>query len=196
MKSKLIFPTLILEEQLTGSVFNNVSEELDQVLQTLKFSLNLDDDTGGLEISDEGISDTNDIINRYNLKYLKNEIMRCAKTYLSKVDVNFEVTLKPIVAVMTRLQPEKDSVRHSHLPTSLVVVYYHRVPENSGNIRLHTPVQYLEYQKEQYVDIVPATGKLLIFPGWLHHEVLKNNSSESRYSIAITLQICKEANEN
>jgi uncharacterized protein (TIGR02466 family) len=93
---------------------------------------------------------------------------------------------------MTSLSPNAESTKHMHLPSCLVAVYYHKTPENGGNIRLYSPIQHHEFQKETIVDILPVQGKILVFPGWLYHEVLKNNSDSIRYSIAITMQVYEE----
>lgn len=189
---KLLFPTYLLEEQLTGEVLDNVTSELDLLLENLKFNLDPEDDTGKLLISEEGIKRSNNVISRYNLKYLDREIQRCANMYLKETNTIPATEFKTFIAVMTSLLPGADSTKHMHRPDCLVVVYYHRVPENGGNIRLFSPIQYKEFQKETVIDITPTVGKILVFPGWLFHEVLKNNSDSIRYSIAITMQVYED----
>jgi hypothetical protein len=83
---KFLFPTLILEEQLAGSVLTNIQNELDELLPNLQFSLYSVDDTGGLMMSDEGVQTTNNIIERYNLTKLEAEIIRCANKYLKETN--------------------------------------------------------------------------------------------------------------
>lgn len=187
-----LFPTLLLEEQLSGETLTSVTSEIDLALTNLNFSLNPEDDTGDLYISDEGISYSNNLLNRYNLKTLNFEIMRCVNMYLEETNTIPKVELKTYVAVMTLLKPGAESVKHMHQPSCVVAVYYHKAPTNCGNIRLYSPIQHVEFQKETIIDIVPEHGKILIFPGWLWHEVLKNNSDSIRHSIAITIQVYKE----
>lgn len=189
---KTLFPTLLLEEQISGETLDSVSLEIDAVLENLSFSLNPEDDTGQLYISDEGISCSNDLISRYNLTKLNSEIMQCVNRYLKETNTIPKTQLKNYVAVMTSLGPGATSTKHVHQPSCLIVVYYHKTPLDCGNIRLYSPIQHSEFQKEPIVDIVPTQGKILVFPGWLYHEVLKNNSDSVRYSIAITMQVYED----
>ena len=194
---KFLFPTIILEEQLAGSVFTSVQNELDEVLPNLQFSLYSVDDTGGLMMSDEGVQTTNNIIERYNLTNLEVEIIRCANKYLKETNTIAKVDFKITTSMMTLLPPQAVSTSHMHLSSCLVVVYYYKTPDHGGNLRLFNPSSTLEFHKDEYVDIVPTEGKLIVFPGWLYHQVLKNNSNLVRRSIAITIQIYEDfINEN
>jgi hypothetical protein len=194
---KSLFPTLLLDEQLSGDVLSDITSEIDTALPHLNFFLKTEDDTGELYISDEGIASSNDVMSRYNLSKLYFEVMRCVDKYLKEIKICSKVELKTHVAVMTSLGPGAESVKHAHHPSCLVVVYYHKAIPEAGNIRLYTPNQYNEFQKETFVDIVPEQGKILVFPGWLYHEVLKNNSDSTRHSIAITIQVYEDlSNEN
>ena len=83
---KFLFPTIILEEQLAGSVLTNIQNELDELLPNLQFSSYSVDDTGGLMMSDEGVQTTNNIIERYNLTKLEDEVIRCANKYLKETN--------------------------------------------------------------------------------------------------------------
>ena len=189
---KLLFPTLVLEEQLTGDALHGVTEELDQLLTHLKFNLDPEDDTGSLYMSDEGIKRTNDLISRYNLTKLNSEIMRCANMYIKETNTIPKTEFKTFMSIMTSLEPGADSTKHMHQPSCLVVVYYHKTPDNCGNIRFYNPIQHPEFQKDLTIDIVPSPGKILVFPGWLYHEVLKNNGDSVRHSIAITMQVYED----
>lgn len=187
-----LFPTFVLEDQLTGDSLVRVTQELDFLLENLKFSIDPEDDTGELLISDEGIKETNNIVSRYNLQHLDAEIKRCAEIYLKETNTVTDVECKIFISVMTLLKPGGISTKHMHQSDCLVAVYYHKTPINSGKIRLYTPLQYTEFQKELSVDITPCQGKILLFPGWLYHEVLKNESDDTRLSIAITMQVYKD----
>jgi len=186
---KSLFPTLVLEEQLAEESHVRVSSEIDRTLKNLKFILDPEDDTGSLYISDEGIKDTNNLIDRYNLTNLNSEITRCTYKYLKKINILPKAEFKILMSVMTLLSPGADSIKHMHQPGCLVAVYYHKTEADSGNIRIYNPSKYSEFQKDKFIDIVPKQGKILIFPGWLYHEVLKNNSDSTRYSISVTIQI-------
>ena len=85
---------------------------------------------------------------------------------------------------------------HDHPDTIFVAVYYAKVPENSGNIILKTPVnkydhfikheqikKYNTYNSSIYT-YNPTVGKLVMFPAWLIHYVEPNQKEEERISIA------------
>ena len=87
---------------------------------------------------------------------------------------------------------------HHHPECMLAVVYYVKVPENSGDILLHDPRGSILWQDPQartdvtwesyrpYHKITPVPGMLLIFPGYIVHSVESNLSQEMRLSIAIS----------
>jgi len=86
--------------------------------------------------------------------------------------------------------------RHPHPLNLFVAVYYVKVPPNSGNIILHNPQNnYYMYMGPHMIEsyntfnsttysVQPKEGELLIFPGWLEHEVLPSNTDEERISIS------------
>jgi uncharacterized protein (TIGR02466 family) len=88
------------------------------------------------------------------------------------------------------------NIKHRHPKTVIVAIYYVKVPKNSGEIVLHTPIQdydkfifenmmkkYNAYNSSTY-SYIPKTGDLILFPAWLYHSVLPNQSGEERISIA------------
>ena len=86
--------------------------------------------------------------------------------------------------------------KHPHPLSLFVAVYYVKVPQNSGNIVLHNPqinyhINMAPHMIESYntfnsstYSIYPKEGQLLIFPGWLEHEVLPSDTDEERISIS------------
>lgn len=86
--------------------------------------------------------------------------------------------------------------KHNHPKATMVAVYYVRVPYNSGEIILHNPLQdydefifgnmiekYNAYNSSIY-KFIPKEGDLIIFPAWIYHNVLCNQTEEERISIA------------
>ena len=85
---------------------------------------------------------------------------------------------------------------HAHPDGIVSGVYYVKVPENSGQIRLIHPAQqvmesywspyydnYNKYNSSSWV-FPPEENKLLLFPSWLLHYVEPNLSNEERISIS------------
>jgi hypothetical protein len=73
------------------------------------------------------------------------------------------------------------TVTHHHDENDelLSVVYYIRVPENSGALILH--------DDDKRIRIQPREGKLVMFAPKVLHEVTANHSSELRLSVAINV---------
>jgi uncharacterized protein (TIGR02466 family) len=86
---------------------------------------------------------------------------------------------------------------HEHPNTTLSGIVYLRVPEGSSKIRFHDPrfhnkvvnLPVIESNQAnwQWYDIAPEEGLVLIWPGWLNHEVLKNQSKEGRLTAVFNL---------
>ena len=86
--------------------------------------------------------------------------------------------------------------KHPHPGCLFSAVYYVKVPQNSGSIILHNPRSYQSlyitpHMIESYntfnssiYTIQPKEGQLIIFPGWLEHEVLPSDTEEERISIS------------
>ncbi len=68
------------------------------------------------------------------------------------------------------------SVPHDHMFSSTIVgVYYLNVPDNKGAILFKVNDEWGSYQ--------PSEKELLIFPSYLEHDTLKNDTEEWRISI-------------
>lgn len=81
---------------------------------------------------------------------------------------------------------------HSHNKSVFVAVYYVSVPQNSGNLLLLDPrggVNWINKTENSeipklYEEIEPQEGSLVIFPGYVLHEVRRNESQFNRMCIA------------
>ena len=94
-----------------------------------------------------------------------------------------EILQRPVSETLSeywfnRMEPGHITGLHSHDNDDevLSVVYYLKVPRNSGNLVLHTPKKMV---------IRPRAGDAIFFDPALPHEVTKNNSDETRLSLAL-----------
>jgi hypothetical protein len=71
-------------------------------------------------------------------------------------------------------------------------VYYIKATGNEGNLRLINPLTYDKFVGDSNFEIIPVTGKLVLFPGWLKHQILQNNSLNERISLAFNLELSNE----
>ena len=90
---------------------------------------------------------------------------------------------------------------HKHPFSLFSASYYVKVPENSGQIHFMNPINEHNYTIRQenisefnYFNsnewhVQPEKGFLIIFPSWLNHLVLPNESDEDRISVAFNTQL-------
>lgn len=77
------------------------------------------------------------------------------------------------------MQPGDVTLPHSHddYDEWLSGVYYLKVPQQSGNLILHS--------EDERVSVIPEEGKLVLFSSSNVHEVEENRSRQARLSIGI-----------
>lgn len=138
-----------------------------------------------------------DTLGDLNLVELKNEILECATKYtleMGKVSTpeDFKVD-----SWINFFHPGQSEHQHNHYGNYLSVVYYVTGPKNSGAYKFFdcTPQRVLwrgSYLKENVSTVhtlndgsyEPEAGKMIIFPSWLEHCVMGNQSNQIRISIA------------
>lgn len=89
------------------------------------------------------------------------------------------------------------TVAHHHHNSTVAVVAYLHVPENSGRLMIENPLQIYKHSEpltNTYFDeglnwkpIEVKTNDVLFFPGWLEHKTEKNLSNENRYVISLNI---------
>lgn len=113
--------------------------------------------------------------------FFKNEILQYHKT-------QFKMTTSWI----TKSKPGESSNYHAHTNCLYSGVVYFKVPEKSGSISfenflpqgLHlVPTKYNLQNGKEYT-FVPKPGMMILFPSELHHKILRNDSLETRLSVA------------
>jgi uncharacterized protein (TIGR02466 family) len=91
---------------------------------------------------------------------------------------------------------------HNHKLTSIACVFYVNVKENSGTITFVDPRSTLGWvsldqsKSMNKYRLQPRSGNLLMFPGWLLHEVGLNNSNEKRVIVGANLMLKHEYIKN
>jgi len=88
---------------------------------------------------------------------------------------------------------------HEHPNTVLSGLIYLQVPEGSSDLRFHDPrfhtkvtnLPIIESKDTNWMwyDVTPEKGLVLIWPGWVAHEVLKNQSKEGRITAVFNLTL-------
>jgi uncharacterized protein (TIGR02466 family) len=90
---------------------------------------------------------------------------------------------------------------HNHGGSLFSCVYYVKGGEKKGDLMFTTPIEAHDYTITDHfvgnrnafsasgMSIPPVTGQLLIFPAWLMHYVMPNETDEDRISIALNSRL-------
>lgn len=188
-----IFPTLIFEQVAIDPLLTKLQNQIELVLshkQLINITEAEHPRIGNFQ-STGGIINLNDnFIEDNNLSLLKELILNNAVEYLEKVKLPQKIIIKD--SWVTKFLPENSAQEHDHRPDVLSGVYYFKATGVEGNLRLVNPTAHKNFIKEQIYDIMPITGKMVLFPGWLRHQVLTNHSQNERISIAFNLELIYE----
>jgi uncharacterized protein (TIGR02466 family) len=88
---------------------------------------------------------------------------------------------------------------HIHYP-DIAGVYYLQTPKNCGDLMMHNPhkdtsqgkfARLFKEFKTSYT-VTPEVGKGLIFPCWVPHQVLQNQSGEDRISMSFGFELIEK----
>jgi uncharacterized protein (TIGR02466 family) len=184
---KTVFQVKIKETYIVDPLKKQINKKIEKILETLDFTDNYDK-TGKMLTSDEGVINTNNFLKRYGLTELENIIIKHTYEYCKDIGIVINRPLSTFMSWCTKIPAQGTSTKHSHNQATLVAVYYFNCTDDQGNLRLYNPMPYY-YQENRFFDITPADGKLIIFPGWIEHEVQQNNSKIDRYSIAVNIEV-------
>ncbi|NBP16119.1 hypothetical protein EBU95_17335 [bacterium] len=179
-----IYVDEIIEKEL-------IQEELKNIVSKCNFKYN------PIYKNSHKISDTSffeNILQVHNCNYFLNELHNHIGKYLqgigSPIDLSKE---KYKVTSWITLNDRGDyTAQHNHSAADLSGVYYIQVPENSGNLFFKTPNKglissYCYYHLPEVCIVNAKEGIICLFPGWLDHGVLSNESIESRISLSFNI---------
>lgn len=154
----------------------------------------LSENSAGRNISNKGGWQSNDL--DHNLSELK-EILNKIQSKLDALCNEFNLKNVIIDNVWLNLNRTNSfNTTHNHPYSVFSGVFYIKSTGHSGNLVLKNPNELLEYHiDKKYIDkqngfnssnwtIEPESGKLVIFPSWLNHEVEPNLSNNDRISLS------------
>ena len=99
--------------------------------------------------------------------------------------------------------PNSYNTSHTHPDAHLSGVMWIKTPQNSGDLRFNSPVEFSGFTEcNSYIkeaqdstafystyDFYPTVGKILTFPASLRHEVKVNESNEDRIAVSYNIRI-------
>ena len=128
------------------------------------------------------------------LLFLKDELLKEINLFTSdvmKYSNNFDIT----TSWFTKSTPGQSSYYHNHNNCMISGVLYLQTNENCGNLsfnnyddkRYKLQVKALNLFNSPEWNITPKDGLLLMFPSEVYHQIQKNNSDTTRYSLSFNL---------
>jgi uncharacterized protein (TIGR02466 family) len=141
-----------------------------------------------------------DFLGKLGDKALLNYINRAAREYIQLLGYDYKCYIE-ITSWLQFNQPNSYFVRHDHYGAFISGCVYLQIPENSGNILYHNPLEtrrvsntFFEKIKAEendynfsHITYTPVVGEMIIFESWLQHTVQQNMSNENRISIGFNI---------
>lgn len=157
-------------------------------------------DLSGVGISNRGGWQSNDDINERREFAAFVKFVEAAMTEIKEfLTVQDQVEFRVATAWVNFNGKDHYNATHVHGNSFFSGVYYVKVPENAGQLRLFDPnpvrVCFHPPYKEAgphncfRQEVEPAEGRLVIFPGYVPHDVTPTTSEEERCSIAFNVVI-------
>ena len=180
MKVNELFPLPVLSHQVDSNLANRIENLIVSRIDMLEKKESVQTD----------FFTKNRIVSLEELKPLVKEINKCINFYCQHLS-------HPETELFNYwIQDYKDQNfhhKHNHGRCDFSVVYWVRADSKSGKLLLenpnpYVPVFYHSPQETKYTIkqqfISPIKGGLIIFPGYINHEVLKGENGSKRTTIA------------
>tara|TARA_R100000908_G_scaffold42060_1_gene19580 strand:- start:32 stop:643 length:612 start_codon:yes stop_codon:yes gene_type:complete len=161
------------------------SEKIQEIINSTEYRLN---DSGNAFIS-KNLK----VLEYPKLNFLKDEFSKALNEFNEKIMGYEKNNLKITTSWFTKCEPGQQSHRHNHKNSLYSGVYYNNVDDYSkilfynndwrGNNYQLKINDYNFYNSDTW-SIEPKSGSLIIFPSYLSHKIIKNNSTKTRYSLA------------
>lgn len=188
MNLDLLFPTPIY----TGFCEEIDNKELKKIKKVCKQYLNEE----GVTKSNVGGKQTNIIVAQYCENKVLNNLIGIInqKLLFIKNELKIEKDIKVLDFWINKNYKNNYNTTHGHGDVLFAVVFYVSTNEKSGGLVIHRPnasegslYHRLSPNTDFYFDTKVYKLKpksFIIFPGWVPHSVLPNDSNKSRISIA------------
>jgi uncharacterized protein (TIGR02466 family) len=136
------------------------------------------------------------LLNTFNLEFFRREIDNHVKNYLQNIGNIEELKYKIEDCWMSLSRPNDFFTVHHHGESDISGVYYFKTNQNDGDLFFESPNQLTSITKcfkhlPSRVFYKPEIGKIILFPGWLRHGVMKNTTTDNRISISFNIVIDK-----
>ena len=169
---------------------NSLQTELETCYREIKFEKHSHWGEQNHSLSDPTF--TENIIDKYNLKLLKSEIINQVITYISHfTNVRFNIVINE--CWMTNTSSKEHTVVHSHGYYDISGSYYFKTNEKDGSIYFLNPniaqMTSRFLNPHDHVEYPPKEGMFILFPSWLYHGVRSNDTDNNRVSVSFNISL-------
>ena len=188
-----LYPTPVYESCVDN--FEECQKEVENIISLSKFE-SRDDWSNSHKISDPSFN--SNVLFEYDCKTLTKEIHEKISDYLTKINFHAspmyfdDIKYNIATSWIALLDPGEHSHTHIHGSSDISGVYYYDTDPTENSFYVECPVprmecsnifQHLSYRKTYK----PSPGNLIMFPGWMPHGVLKNQTDKKRYSLSFNV---------
>jgi len=188
------FPTKVAETYLKN--YENINNDILPKIYDLQNS-----QTDNLQRSNEGgWHSTDDLNYRPEFRNIHNAILESVNALGNNLNYDTNKYYLKISNMWSIINKKHDyNSSHSHTNALWSGVYYVKADKDSGNLNLYDPrlqahtTHHYTNDKELHelnytsMKFTPHTGKCLIFPGWLIHDVSPSKSDNDRIIISFNI---------
>ena len=202
MKIDHIFPIPIARFTVDKEIIDNTRK---LVYDYVEKNISLSDEPAGELLTTFYKDKAKNFLGTLNDQQLLNYLNVHCREYLKLLGYT-ERCFMEVTSWLQFNQPGSYFVRHDHYGAIVSGCIYLDVPENSGDIVFHNPLEtrrmtetfFTKIKNEEneynfnHVTYKPIVGELLMFEPWLHHTVQQNHSDKNRISIGINIWAGKD----
>jgi uncharacterized protein (TIGR02466 family) len=191
MKIHSLFPVPLYEHQGTQQEIFLIQDEIKKKLPEIEQQDAFENPAGWGDGVQTNIKARHNSIDDFKLTHLKRYIELHVKKYIDATQSWHPVPIALRHSWINKTGKDQGQDWHQHQDSFISGTYYYQTSGSDGVFSIMNPIQYMQqelfpfgnlYYKSH--DIVPAPGKLLLFPGWLMHSVEKNKTENTRISIS------------
>jgi len=201
MPTKFWFATPIYKGALSDQEQALVGQEIDQAIRESQTAAAF-----GTPWREPALSTTfkydgqSNIIKERNLHHLATQIAKHTQLFCAELKIDRYQSMDIENSWLNISKPHGFQFTHSHEPSMVSGVYYHKTSGKDGNIVFESPnVYFTAYdfpnnsaECSQVAEYAPIAGRLLLFPSWLRHLVDVNRTNEERISLSFNLRLQKK----
>ena len=188
MITEHLFPTPVYIKEIPNAV------ELNHYLEKQILKWNKEDPKGVSKTNAGGWHSTTDMNKKQEYNPLSKELFAMQ----DEIYIKEYLTMKPVLGNMWANinYPGNSNRPHLHPNSLFSGVYWVKAPEKSGSLMLYEPRPgvhtTMPNRKEgklppelwREVHYTPRAGTIVMFPAWLWHEVIPNQSNDTRISVS------------